>query len=344
MLQQCQTASYIVLYFTIYSSYSTFTIISDHASSYRMILSISVDVFIYTSLYMTVFIATERNSTGIYQHSTRILQITPLSSVSAHDLHVSRWVPRKQRNVTLKRSIRRDVLLNPPRFGWSLSWFGIQVCDLHVVSGFRHVTFQTFFFWILTCFSLHLSNKHLVTNCIVSKFPIIQFRSILLLQTNPPTFLETKTPTGKPPPLLGLFRGFFGCCFICCGPMAHLRLFASSHLTEICGWWSSVRRRCRGGSRGRLGVWRDFLWLTKISKIPGLQKHGIQFPCIFVKGELSYVEFLGTVETSNHFLEFSTPDPLGRWIPIWREYFSKWGGEKPPSSTWIWRWLLGFFA
>ena len=59
--------------------------------------------------------------------------------------------------------------------------------------------------------------------------------------------------------------GFFGYCFICRGPMAHLRLFASSNLAEICGWWSSGRR-CPGGSRGWVDVFFFGTDSTKISQ------------------------------------------------------------------------------
>lgn len=212
-------------------------------------------------------------------------------------------------------------------FWWSLSWFGILWPSR--CFRFSNVTLQTFF-WIWTCFSLHLSNKHLVTNKLVIFTSFNSHPSFFSKPTLQP-FLKNKEPppTGLSHHPLGLVRGFFGYCFICCGPMAHLRLFASSELTEICGWWSSVRRRCWGGSRGQRCFLMFFLWLTKISKIPGLEWRTWDFLTMhFCKmGNSMYVEFLGTAETSNDFLIFD-PGSLGKMVSRFdKHHFSKWGGS-----------------
>ena len=136
----CQTASCIILYFIIF----IIQYIHYHIRPCLIIPHDTVNVFVYTSLYTTVFIATERNSIGIPTFYTYPYTITtPLSSVSLHDLHVSRWVPRKQRNVTLKTFYQARCVVKLATFWWSLSWFGILWTSR--CFRFSNVTLQTFF-------------------------------------------------------------------------------------------------------------------------------------------------------------------------------------------------------
>lgn len=172
----CQTASCIILYFIIF----IIQYIHYHIRPCLIIPHDTVNVFVYTSRYTTVFIATERNSIGIPTFYTYPYTITtPLSSVSLHDLHVSRWVPRKQRNVTLKRSIRRAVLLNSPRFGGPCR--GLAFCELHVASGFQMWPYKRFFGFELVFLCIY---KHLVTNKLV----------IFTSSNSHPSFFSKPTP------------------------------------------------------------------------------------------------------------------------------------------------------
>ena len=94
-----------------------------------------------------------------YQHSTRIIAIiTPLSSVSLPWSTCLAMSSKETAERHFKTFYQARRVVNPATFWWSLSCFGIQVCDLHVVSGFQMWPFKRFF-WIWTCFSLHLSKK-----------------------------------------------------------------------------------------------------------------------------------------------------------------------------------------